>query len=135
MRIVTILAALLFSGTVFAQKPCTKADAARAQKALDAVVTWAQLQKAVQEYRHCDVEGTSEQFTDAFLRLAIDWKNVNDFAACMKDPQFKEFVHTHLKSPAAKNDLQDVYSRAKSSCPRGLDAFCEELAEAAKPKK
>ena len=135
LALAILAAAVISFPALGADKPCTKPEAAKAQKALDAVVTWAQLQKASQDYRHCDVEGTSEQFTDALMRLVIDWKNVDAFATCMKDAQFKSFVHTHFKSPAAKDDLQDVYARAKSSCPKGLDAFCEELAEAAKPKK
>ena len=136
MRIVPIVAALLISAPALAaDKPCSKADVANAQKALDRASSWPQMQKAWQDYRHCDGDATAEQFTDALMRLIIDWKNVDAFAGAMKDAQFKSFVHAHLQSPAAKDDLQDVYARAKSRCPAGQDAFCAELAEAAKPKK
>jgi len=136
MRIVLFVVALSISGPALAaDKPCTKADAANAQKALDRASSWPQMQKAWQDYRHCDGDATAEQFTDALMRLIIDWKNVDVFAGAMKDEQFKSFVHTHLQSPAAKDDLQDVYARAKSRCPAGQDGFCAELAEAAKPKK
>jgi hypothetical protein len=135
MRIVPIVAALLICGSALAaDKPCTKADAANAQKALDRSSSWPQMQKTWQDYRHCDSEATADQFTDALLRLIIDWKNVDAFAGAMKDEQFKAFVHAHLQSPAAKDDLQDVYARAKSRCPAGQAAFCAELAEAAKKK-
>jgi hypothetical protein len=137
MRIVTILAALLLSGPALtADKPCTKADAANAQKSLDRASNWPQMHKAWQEFRHCDADATADQFTDALMRLIIDWKNVDAFAAATeKDAQFKEFVHAHLRSPAAKDDLEDVYARAKTKCPKGLDAFCTELADASRPKK
>ena len=137
MRIVTIFAALLLSlPALAADKPCTKADAANAQKGLDRASSWAQMHKTWQEFRHCDADASADQFTDALMRLIIDWKNVGDFAGTLqKDAKFKEFVHAHLRSPAAKADLEDVYARAKSQCPQGLDAFCTELADAAKPKK
>jgi hypothetical protein len=137
MRIVTILAALLLSGAALAaDKPCTKADAANAQKTLDRASNWAQMHKAWQDFGHCDANATADLFTDALMRLIIDWKDVDAFAgATQKDAQFKEFVHAHLRSPAAKDDLEDVYVRAKTKCPKGLDAFCTELADAAKPKK
>ena len=137
MRRVAILACLILSAPAFAaDKPCSKADAGNAQKALDRASSWPQMHKTWQEFRHCEAQPTADQFTDALMRLIIDWKNVDAFAGAMqKDAQFREFVHAHLKSPAAKDDLEDVYSRAKSSCPKGLDAFCAELADAAKPKK
>ena len=116
-----------------ADKPCTKPDAANAEKAIDRANTWSQLQKAWQDYRHCDADAVADVYTDAILRLAVDWKNVDAFAACMKEPQFKEFVIAHMKSPAAKDDLDNVYSRAARSCPKGQEAFCTELASALKP--
>lgn len=136
MRIVTIFAALLLSGPALAaDKPCTKADAANVQKTLDRAANWAQMHKAWQDFRHCDAGATADLFTDALMRLIIDWKNVDAFAgAVQKDAQFKEFVHAHLRSPAAKDDVEDVYARAKTQCPKGLDAFCTELADASKKK-
>jgi hypothetical protein len=137
MRIPMGLAALLFaSAAVAADKPCTKPDAANAQKTLDRASTWAQMHKAWQDFGHCDADATADQFTDALMRLIVDWKNVDAFSGLMqKDARFKEFVYVHLRSPAAQDDVDDVYSRARTSCPKGLDAFCAELADAAKPKK
>jgi hypothetical protein len=137
MRIVTGLAALLVcANAAAADKPCTPADAANARKILDRAANWAQMHKAWQDFGHCDAEATPDQFTDALLRLIIDWKNVDALAGAMqKDARFKEFVYARLRSPAARDDLEDVYARAKSACPKGLDAFCAELADAARPKK
>ena len=116
-----------------ADKPCSKADAATAEKAIDRVVTWQQLHKAWQDYRHCDAGAVGDIFTDALLRLTVDWKNVNALAATMRsDPQYHDFVLAHLKSDAAKDDRDAIYSRAKASCPSGLDAFCGEVADVVK---
>jgi hypothetical protein len=136
MRPIVLLAALAFTAAAgAADKPCTKADAANAAKSIDRVMTWPQLQKAWQDYRQCDSGEVGDTYTDALLRLAVDWKDVKLFADAMKDPGFKEFVFTHLASPAAKDDRPAVYSRAKASCPGGLDTFCAEIAEATKPVK
>jgi hypothetical protein len=135
MRKTLMLAALaLATSAAAADKPCTKADAANAQKAIDRVITWPQLKKAFQDYRQCDSGEIGDAYTDALLRLAVDWKDVPQFADAMKDPDFKQFVFAHLGSEAAKDDRAAVYSRAKASCPSGLDAFCAEIAEATKKK-
>ena len=60
----------------------------------------------------------------------IDWKNVSQLADAMKDPDYNAFILEHLKSPEAKDDAPDVYSRAKANCPKGLEAFCKDIAAA-----
>jgi hypothetical protein len=122
------------AGAHAADKPCSKAESAAAEKAVDRVVAWPQLLKAWQDYRHCDSGPVAEVFTDALLRLTVEWKNVDALAAAVRaDPQYRDFVYAHLKSDAAKDDREAIYSRAKSSCPSGMDAFCGELAELVKP--
>ena len=113
-------------------KPCSKADAAAAEKGVDMVVSWPQLQKAWQDHGHCDAGSVSETFTDAVLRLAVEWKNVDALGEAMKDARFKAFVLKHLRDPAAEGDRDAIYSRAKASCPASQAAMCAELAEAVK---
>ena len=134
LRIAVSLVALLLAGVSHAQqKPCTKAESAAAEKAIDRVLGWPQLYKAWHDYRHCDTGPVDELYTDALLRLIVDWKDVGAFAAAVqKDEQYKEFVTRHLKSPAAKDDLDAIFSRAKASCPAKQEAFCGELIEIVK---
>jgi hypothetical protein len=113
-------------------KACSKADAAAAEKSVDMVVSWPQLHKAWRDYRHCDSGQAGENFTDAVLRLAVEWKNVDALGEAMKDAQFKAFVVKHLKSPAAQADHDAIYSRAKASCPATQAQLCSELAEIVK---
>lgn len=134
LRIVVSLVALLLASIAQAQKPCTKADAAGAEKAIERVISWGQLQKAWQDYKHCDAGPIGDQFTEALLRLIVDWKDMPNFAATYeKDAQYKEFVLRHLNSPAAEDDLEAIYSRSKANCPPKLDRFCAEMAEVARP--
>ena len=132
---IAAVACIAALGAVGADKPCTKADAASAEKAIDKVNTWEQLKRAYDDYRQCDsIQSVADIYTDAILRLTVDWKRVQIFADTMKDPAYRTFVYAHIKSPAAKDDREAVYSRAKSSCPRGLDEFCSGLADVANPE-
>lgn len=136
-RLRVLLAAMLAAGAFAAHaqdKACTKADSAAAEKALDRVVTWPQLQKAWQDYRHCDTGNVDDLFTDALMRMLVEWKSPDALASSMNsDPAYAAFVVKHIKSPSAKDDRESVYSRAKQSCPANLSAFCEKIAEASKP--
>lgn len=136
-RLALGLATLILAAGVHAQdKACSKSDAAAVAKALDNVVTWGQLEKAWREYRQCDAPPADAQFTEALMRIMVDWKQPEQLGAAVgKDPEYKAFVIRHVKSPGAADDRPDVYSRAKESCPSGMAAFCAELAEAAKTSK
>ena len=117
-----------------ADKPCTKADVANAEKAIERSNNWNQLYRSWQDYRHCDTGAVADGYTDSLMRLMVEWKGVDTLAAAMqKDPEFKEWVLARLKSPAAKDDQPTIYSRAMSSCPKAMDALCAEIAESVKP--
>jgi hypothetical protein len=133
-RIAIACAALLFTALAqAADKPCTKADSEKAEKAIDRVVSWPQFQKAWQDYGHCDTGEVAEGYTEALLRLLVPWKDVGVLSAAMKeDPKFRDFVYAHLKSPAAKDDRSTVYARAKTACPSGQEEFCAGLVEVVK---
>jgi hypothetical protein len=124
--------ALAACGTVHAQGTCSKADAAKAEKAVDQVNNWPQMQKAYQQYRQCDSDKVADVYAESLVRLIVEWKNVDTMVAAMGDPAFKAFVFKHLGMPSAKDDLEMVYSRAKASCPPQHEAFCKDLADAAK---
>jgi hypothetical protein len=110
-------------------KDCSKADSAAAEKAADRVVTYPNLNKAWKDYGHCDTGTVEEVFTDAILRLMVEWKNVDTIAYDVRqDSEYKKFIHRHLLL-AAKEDRTSVYSRAKESCPLTQGAFCNELIE------
>ena len=131
-------AALLVALAPFAAgaqgKPCSAADAAKAEKAADRIVNWDQLYKAWQDYGHCDSGAVDEVFTEALMRVIVEWKNVEGLARPMeKDKLYRDFVHRHLNSPAAKGDLNNIYSRAKMSCPKGLESFCSDITMTVKP--
>ena len=132
---IAAVACIAALGAIAADRPCGKAEAATAEKAIDKVNTWEQLKRAYDDYRHCDsVQSVADMYTDAILRLTVDWKRVQVFAETMKDPEYRNFVYAHIKSPAAKDDRESVYSRAKTSCPRGLDDFCAGLADVSNPE-
>ena len=133
-RLLAVAAACCAIGA-HAQKACSPADMQKAQKAADNVVTWQHLNKAWKDYRQCDTGEVSETFTESILRLMIEWKNIDALAEGMKDPEYASFIQTHLKSPAAQNDVKDVRSRATQSCPKGQEAVCKQIAAATEGEK
>lgn len=135
MKKLAILATCAAVGAAHAQKACSPADMQRAQKGVDMVVTWQHLDKAWRDWRHCDTGVVADTYTDAILRLMIEWKNVEALAEAMKDPDYARFIQSHLQSPAASADLKDVRSRATQSCPKGQDAVCKQIAAAAEGAK
>jgi hypothetical protein len=129
-----ILALGLAGGALAADRPCTPAELKAAEKAADQIVNWTQLYRAYKDYGHCDTGTVSELFTEALLRCIVDWKNMEGLAKPMdQDREYRAFVYRHLGAPEAKGDLGAIHSRAKMSCPKGLDAFCAELISAVKP--
>jgi len=138
MRIATIAAALAVTAvtTATAQSPCSPKDAAAAGKALDRVNTWGELHKTWRDWHRCDSGATADGFTDAIMRLGVDWKNMDALAKDMgEDPQYHDFILAHVKADPAKDDRDALYSRAKASCPKGLDKFCGEIVDATAPEK
>lgn len=134
MRIATLAAALAAGAVTIAsaQAPCTSRDAAAAGKAIDRVNTWEQLHKSWKDWGRCDSGATADGFTDAIMRLGVDWKNVETLAADMKgDPGYHDFIIAHIKGDPAKEDRDALFSRAKTACPKGQDAFCAEIIDVA----
>jgi hypothetical protein len=135
-RLVLVCAAVAIATSANAQKTCSAGDAAAAQKAVDKIVTWQNLEKAWRDYRHCDTGPVEDGFTDAMMRLMVGWKNLDVVSAAMaKDAEYKAWIYKHLMSPMAKDDREDVYALAKKKCPSSEAMFCEELAGTVKPVK
>ena len=133
IRLALAVLAFAAAGAHAQDKACTPAQSAAADKALDRVVNWELMYKTWQDYGHCDSGALEDVFTDALMRLAVEWKNVDQFARRYQgDAKFKAFVDKHIRSPGAQEDAKSLYSRAKQSCPAKLDAFCAELAEVTK---
>ena len=126
-KTVALLIACAWLPVAHAQKACTPADAAKAEKAVDQVVGWQQLHKAWKDWKHCDTGNVADIYTDAILRLMVEWKNVDLLGEGMKDPEYKSFIQAHLRSPAAKDDRGSIMSRVSQSCPKGHGALCKDI--------
>ena len=112
-------------------KACSKADAAKADKAVDAVTSFPQMHKAWQDWKHCDSGPVAETFNDALFRLLVDWKGVDGLAASTgASADYKAWVMDRVKA-GSKEDKSAIHSRAKTGCPSKHSALCEELIAAA----
>jgi hypothetical protein len=133
-RALPVFLMALAAGALAADKPCSKADGANAQKALDRAVAWPVLEAAVKDFRHCDGGELTEQFNEGLLRMLVSgWKNVGTLGPIFeRNPAFKDWVLGRLAGDKiAKDDKEDVRGLAKNSCPSGLNALCQQILEAA----
>jgi len=74
-----------------------------------------QLQAAAAGYKdfgHCDAGVVSENFTEAFVRLLVDWKDVDGAAAANQDPGFHAFMEKHLKDSRPRRTTSKASTRA-----------------------
>ena len=135
-RILAIAACVTVLPLAAQEKPCSPGEMSAAEKAIDRVVNFDTLYRTYKDYRHCDKGNAQDLFTEAVLRCLIEWKQVDILARQVQaDADYRKFLEKHIKSPAAKNDANDIYSRAKSNCPKGLDAFCADIAATAAPER
>ena len=121
-----------------ADKPCTKEDAALAEKAIDSVTSWAALQRVVRDYGQCDAGPARAQFSEALLRVVIDgWPRLADARPILDaDKPFQEWAMTRLGSASiAAEDAQAIRDLAKASCPKGQSRTCEDLLAALEANK
>jgi len=111
-----------------ADKPCADAD-----RAVDAVTSWAALEKSFQDFGHCDKGPTADVFTEAILRVVIGgWPNVGDAGPILeKDTAFRGWLVKRLSSPSLPTqDTAEIRNLAKSSCPKGRQKVCADLLSA-----
>jgi hypothetical protein len=121
-----LLAALLPAAAQ--EKPCDGAG-----KAFDAVTSWHALQKAVQDFGHCDKGATGEIVTEAVLRVVIGgWPKVGEAGPILeKDAAFKKWLERKLSSTdLPTQDSAEIRDLAKSSCPKGQGKVCGEILSA-----
>jgi len=110
-----------------AEKPCSEAG-----KAVDGVTSWAALQKAVQDYGHCDKGPTAEVFTEAILRVIISgWPRVSEAGPILEqDAAFRTWLNRRLSNPDLDvKDSAEIRDLCKASCPKGQEKVCAALLE------
>lgn len=122
------------TGAGAADKPCSKADAASAEKTIDRVLTWPAMQKAWKDYGHCDTGAVADLYSEALLRLIVgNWPKIAELEpAFTNDLAFREWILNRLSGGALpKGDLDDVHDLTQNSCPKAQKRMCEALHEAA----
>ena len=117
-----------------ADKPCSKADAANAEKAIDRVVSWGTMHKTWKDYGHCDTGQAGELFTEALLRMIVgSWPKIGELESTFtNDIPYREWILARLSSGALpKGDRDDVHDLTQNNCPKSQKRLCEALHEAA----
>jgi hypothetical protein len=119
-------------------RACTAEQSEAALKFLLAEGTeaksWHALHQQFDRYGSCDDGAIAEAFTEAVIRLLADrWLEFRDLARLSKtDPTFRSFVMRHIDATVRDEDLTKVAKSARSSCPPGAAALCDNIAAAAR---
>ena len=117
-----------------ADKPCSKADSANAEKAIDRVLSWPAMHKAWKDYGHCDTGPVADLYTEALLRLIVgNWPKIAELEPTFtNDLAYREWILKRISGGTLpKGDVDDVHDLTQNSCPKNQKRMCESLHEAA----
>jgi hypothetical protein len=119
---------------IAADKPCSKADAAAAEKAIDRVVSWAAMHKAWKDYGHCDADNVAMVFSDALMRMLVgNWPKFAELEpAFTSDTAYRDWILDRVGGgKLSKGDVDDIHDLTQNSCPKGQKRVCDPLHAAA----
>ena len=128
----TVLAVILLTGSSSArasQRPCTSAEAQRADLEADKLRTWDALYKSYKRYAHCDDGAIAEGYSESVARILVDhWKTLSELVSFSKnDAKFFHFVLRHLDATLNPTDVEKIKANATDQCPTSLQATCVDL--------
>lgn len=129
-----IIVAFGVSGACHAHvKACSPRDAAAADAAIDDLDSWTKVERAYQQYGHCDDGSIAEGNSEAVARLLVDhWSTLPLLAELAKrDPAFRRFVLRHIDATLDTDDLDKIGALAAAQCPLGSAPLCRELRQTA----
>ncbi len=110
-------------------------------KALDAVPKYESKQnmfKQISEFRakysHCMDGGIASGISAVIVEsLDKNWKQVSAIKSISKkDPTFYKFIFANIQPDVTgqEAEVKSIITKAKTSCPRGMKPFCNDLIEA-----
>jgi hypothetical protein len=117
-------------------KPCSKAEAIRAEKDVDFLSDWDRVYRSYARFSHCDDGAIAEGYSDAVGKLLADkWQNLGRLIELTKlHKGFQRFVLKHIDSTLSSETLLKISNNARSSCPANAQRLCRLFADAADGK-
>jgi len=125
---------MLLSAPLAHAKRCTRKEANAADAALvGRLDSWAKVKEFFTKYRHCDEGYIAEGSSEAIARLLADhWDLLPQLAPMIEhNKSLRTFVMSHINATLNDKDIDKIKAAASSSCPSGMDTFCQELTKAA----
>lgn len=95
--------------------------------------TWDDLYSSYKKFRQCDDGAIAEGYSDFVARtLANRWDELSTLNKLVaKDADFRIFVVRHVDATADFGDLAKTSANAQRRCPRGAEALCAAIHDAA----
>ena len=135
MRRLICFSVLVFSASIACaqQRPCTDAEALRADTEADTLRSWDSLYRSYKLYRQCDDGGIAEGYSESVVRILADhWSTLSRLATLSRrDARFRRFVLGHVDATTNPDDLKRIRMNANTQCPPRLSAICADLAKEA----
>jgi hypothetical protein len=95
--------------------------------------SWEELYRSYRLYRRCDDGAIGEGYSESVARILVaHWNTLAQLARlAKKDAEFQTFVMGHVDATLNMDDVEIIKRNAKTKCPTGLRAFCNDLAKQA----
>jgi len=95
--------------------------------------TWDALYKSYASYRSCDDGFVGENYSESVARLLVDhWNTLPRLASLARENvDFRRFVLKHVDATLDMKDVEKIKAEAKTQCPQGLRALCDDLGKQA----
>jgi hypothetical protein len=115
-------------------KECSKAEAIAADKGLEHLNSWVDIQDAFRHFGHCDDGGIAEAYSDRIMQmLSRRWSTVRDLDRLTRsDPNFRAFVLRHIDETWVNIEFNRVMNLAATQCPSGAPRICAAIVKRGK---
>jgi hypothetical protein len=122
--------ALVLGGT----KECSQAEAIAADKSLEHLNSWLDIQDAFRRFGYCDHGGVAAGYSDRIMRmLSRRWSTVTDLDRLMRpDPKFRAFVLRHIDETWVNTEFNRVMDLAATQCPSDAPRICAAIVKRGK---
>ena len=110
-------------------------EAYAAETVTDYLDSWKNVNRAFNEFGHCDDGAIAEGFDDAISLLwANQWEKLPEMLKYTKeDKEFRAFIYNRIWTETVPAERwQIILKKAEKKCPKGAKEFCIEIIRASK---
>jgi hypothetical protein len=128
----SVLVAGLCAVTTSAQgrnDPASASSCRGAVESLESIDSWTHLYTAFKRFPRCADTATTEWWSEIVETLLSErWRTLPTLAhLARRDPLFESFVFQHIDELWNDGATEQLATRARRECPKGVDALCRKI--------